>query len=139
MLQILLFVLTLSVGTITYAEAPVQEYIQPKTSWTQSEAKELVDYYADKYKISRATLHFVINCESGYRYNAVNWQDSHRLSQGSHGIAQFSRETFNHYKKFVNENYSDPYHPEQALDVTAYMISVGQGRHWTCYRKITSL
>lgn len=107
-----------------------------KTDWSIQEVKDLVDYYADMNGVSRQLLHKVIKCESQYNYKAVNMKDSHRLSQGSHGVAQFSRETFIGFAKQMNkEYYTDPYNPEQALDVMAWSIKKGYGNHWTCFRK----
>jgi soluble lytic murein transglycosylase-like protein len=116
------------------AEAP-EPVIPLKDSWTREEVRELVNKYADKHGLSRQVLHKVISCESGYNHKAVNWSDSHKLSQGSHGAAQFSKETFAQFSKQMGAEYSDPYHPDQALDVAAWAISKGYGRHWTCYRK----
>ncbi|MGV8131681.1 MAG: transglycosylase SLT domain-containing protein [Candidatus Pacearchaeota archaeon] len=109
--------------------APVLEVIPEKTPY------ELVDFYADKWGIDKELLHKVVKCESSYRPDAVNWSDSHKLSEGSHGIAQFSKETFKHYGKDIGLENGDPYNPSEALDVMGYMISIGQGKHWTCYRK----
>lgn len=110
--------------------------IKPKTEWTKDEVRELVDYYADKHKVSRATLHFVINCESGYNHKAFNGADRHRDSIGSLGVAQFATSTFNSFANKMGEDYDDPYNPEQALDVASWAISKGYGRHWTCFRKL---
>lgn len=123
---------SLFIGKVN-AEAPVPEV---KTEWSVQEVKTLVDYYADKHGLSRQVLHKVISCESQYNYNAVNWKDSHRLSKGSHGVSQFSRETFLGFAKQMDKDYTDPYNPEQALDVMSWAISKGYGNHWTCWRQL---
>ena len=115
------------------AEAPVPEI---KTEWSVQEIKSLVDYYADMYGVSRQLLHKVISCESQYNPRAVNWRDSHALSKGSHGVAQFSRETFLGFAKRMDRtDYDDPYNPNQALDVASWAISKGYGNHWSCFKK----
>ena len=107
-----------------------------KTEWSVQEVKDLVDYYADKHKLSRQVLHKVIACESQYNEHAVNWKDSHRLSKGSHGVAQFSRETFIGFAKQMDrQDYDNPYNPNQALDVASWAIKNGYGNQWTCFRK----
>lgn len=96
---------------------------------------ELVDFYAEKHGVDKTIMNKTVKCESSYNPNAVNWSDSHKLSKGSHGIAQFSQQTFEQYAKAMGETYTDPYNPREALDVMGYMISKGQGHHWTCYAK----
>ncbi len=118
----------------TTAEAPVQEVPYQQTEWTVDEVKTLVDTYADKYSVSRQLMHKVVKCESSYNATAVNWNDSHKLSQGSHGVAQFSKETFIGFAKQMGKSYSDPYNAEQALDVMAWAVSKGYGRHWSCFK-----
>ena len=73
-------------------------------------------------------------CESGGRADAVNWQDTHKLSQGSHGIAQFSKETIKGFGKAIGIENADPYNVDQSLEVMAYMFSQNKAFHWTCYR-----
>ena len=115
-----------------HAEAPEPVI---KTDWTVQEVKTLVDYYADKHGLSRQVLHKVISCESQYNYKAVNWKDSHRLSKGSHGVGQFSKETFLGFaKQMGRDDYDNPYNPNQALDVAAWAIKKGYGNHWSCYK-----
>ena len=126
--------ISLFLGKVS-AEAPIDPPKEIKTSWTIEEVKVMVDYYADMHGVSRTTMHKVVKCESGYNYKAVNMQDSHKLSQGSHGVAQFSRETFIGFAKQMHKYYTDPYNPEQALDVAAWAISKGYGNHWSCFRK----
>lgn len=96
----------------------------------------LVDYYAEKHGVDKTKMNATVKCESSYNPNAVNWSDSHKLSKGSHGIAQFSQETFEHFAKEMGKPYTDPYNPKQALDVMGYMIKNGHGDHWTCYRAL---
>ena len=124
-------------NTQTYAEAPepvvVPVPVTVKTTWTVEEVKELVTKYQSKWGVS--DMHRVVACESSYNYRAVNWNDSHKLSKGSHGVAQFSRQTLESYAKQMGKDYNDPYNPEQALDVMGYMFSKGLQYHWSCYKK----
>ena len=118
------------------AESPTLPPEPVKTEWTVEEIKSMVDYYADKYGLSRQVLHKVIACESQYNEKAVNWQDSHRLSKGSHGVAQFSRETFNGFAKQMGRtDYDNSYNPNQALDVASWAIKNGYGSQWSCFNK----
>lgn len=119
-----------------HAEAPTLPPEPVKTEWTVEEVKSMVDYYADKHGLSRQVLHKVISCESGYNEDAVNWRDSHKLSKGSHGVAQFSKETFIGFaKRMGHEEYDNPYNPKQALDVASWAIKNGYGTQWSCYSK----
>ena len=97
---------------------------------------ELVDFYADKHGVDKTIMNAVVKCESNYNPKAVNMQDSHKLSNGSWGIAQFSKETFTSYAKKMGEDYTDPMNPREALDVMSYMLSNGLGNHWTCFRAL---
>lgn len=123
-----------------YSQNAKKELIKPfvkQGEYGLEAIKALIDYYADKHGVSRETMHKVVKCESSYNPNAVNWQDSHKLSQGSHGVAQFSKQTFEQYSKQMGKShYDDPYNPEQALDVMGFMLSINQGKHWTCYRNL---
>lgn len=96
---------------------------------------EMIVKFSEKYNVNEDIINTVIKCESGFNPNAVNMADSHKLSQGSHGIAQFSRETFKYYSEQIGILNGDPYNPEQAIETMAYMLSIGQGNHWTCFRK----
>lgn len=128
-------VLLVTSTVTTSAEAPVlqEPYKEVKTTWTVSEVKDLVSFYEKKWNVS--SMHKVVACESTYNYRAVNWSDSHKLSKGSHGVGQFSKETFAQYAMQMGKDYDDPYNPEQALDVMGYMFSKGLQRHWSCFSK----
>ena len=136
-----LLLVSFSFGKVS-AEAPLPEVevkkepVVEKKDFTVDEIKSMVDYYADKHGLSRNILHKVISCESQYNENAVNWNDSHKLSKGSHGVGQFSKETFIGFAKQMGKSeYTDPYNPKQALDVASWAISKGYGYHWSCYSK----
>ncbi len=128
------FVLTLCALLISPIYTTQADYF--KTEYTKQNIKYLIEYYADKHNVSANVMSKVVNCESGYNPNAVNWQDSHKLSKGSHGVAQFSKETFKSYAKQMGKDYTDPYNPKEALDVMGYMFSKKQQNQWSCYKKV---
>jgi hypothetical protein len=97
---------------------------------------EKIDRYALKYAVSSSVMRKTIRCESNFNPKAVNWSDSHALSKGSHGIAQFSKETIKGFGKAIGIENADPYNVDHSLEIMAYMFSKGQARHWTCARRI---
>jgi hypothetical protein len=129
MKQIILPVIVFSMSwvlTVAHAEAPVQEYTVPeiKTEWTTDEVKELVNVYADKYGVSRATLQFVVSCESGYDYKAIG--DGGK----SFGAVQI------HNPSHPTITREQAYDADFALNFLAENVSKGKGSMWTCYRKL---
>ena len=104
--------------------------IEPVTS------EQRVEYFAEKYNVSSEEMKTVINCESGYNINAYNGNDIHRYSVGSHGIAQFSQQTFDYYSAQAGVINGSPYNENDAIETMAYMFSLGESgkKHWTCYR-----
>lgn len=130
--------LVMSFMTTTFAEAPLpDEPLVVKTSWSKEEVKQIAEFYEKKYKVTNLVK--TVACESSYKFDAVNMKDSHRLSKGSWGAAQFSKETFMGYAKEMGETYDDPLNPYQALDVMGYMFSKGKQSHWTCYKKVVGV
>lgn len=127
------FLITSTPSTAEYIAPPQDELINV-IEMSKEDYVELTNTFAVKWGIDEALFNFVIKCESGYNPDAVNWSDSHKLSKGSHGIAQFSKETFMQFAKQMGEDYTDPYNAREALDVAGYAIKNGYGRHWSCYR-----
>jgi hypothetical protein len=107
----------------------------PDRSISDFTPQELVSYYAKEYNVSSVQMGVVIKCESQWNPKAVNWQDSHKLSKGSHGISQFSRQTIEMYGKQIGLENPDPYNPQDAIRVMAYMWSKKQQSQWSCYSK----
>ena len=131
-----LVVIASTPSTTEYIAEPLDEIINVQVA----EAKELtmpelVDFYADKWNVSKHEMHTTVKCESGYNPKAFNGKDVHKFSVGSLGIAQFSQQTFEHYAEKMGKEYSNPYNPDEALDVMGYMFSINQKRHWTCWVK----
>lgn len=133
-LAILLVSLAMSIN-IVYAEAPKD--IGVEIIRVPSEM-DLVDFYADKWGVSRSTLHKTVKCESGYNPNAKNLTDKHKFSTGSFGISQFSRETLATYSKQIGIENADPMNPRDSLDTMAYMFSINQAGHWSCYKRLST-
>lgn len=113
---------SLFIGKVN-AEAPTEKMVE-KTEWTVQEVKDLVDYYADKYGVSRTTMQKVVNCESSYNYKAVG--DGGK----SFGLSQI------HTPSHPSITYKESTNPNFALDFMASNISKGKGNMWTCYRKL---
>ena len=122
-LVILAFFFTVKIARAEAPERTLKDYTP----------KELITHYSRLYGVSEPEMLRVIKCESSLNPNAVNWQDSHRLSEGSHGIAQFSKDTIAHFGKDIGLENPDPYNPKEAIEVMAYMWSIGKQKHWSCY------
>jgi len=106
------------------AEAPTLPPEPVKTEWTVEEIKSMVDYYADKYGVSRQLMQKVVNCESSYNYKAVG--DGGK----SFGLSQI------HKPSHPTITYEESTNPDFALDFMASNISKGKGNMWTCYRNL---
>ena len=107
-----------------HAEAPTLPPEPVKTEWTVEEIKSMVDYYADKYGVSRQLMQKVVNCESSYNYKAVG--DGGK----SFGLSQI------HKPSHPTITYEESTNPDFALDFMASNISKGKGNMWTCYRNL---
>ncbi len=107
-----------------HAEAPTLPPEPVKTEWTVEEVKSMVDYYADKYGVSRQLMQKVVNCESSYNYKAVG--DGGK----SFGLSQI------HKPSHPTITYEESTNPDFALDFMASNISKGKGNMWTCYRNL---
>lgn len=123
-------------STTEYIAEPLDDLIPVEVvEVKEMTIQERVDFYADKWGVSRNEMHTTVKCESGYNPKAFNGKDIHKLSVGSLGIAQFSYQTFEHYAKKMGEEYSNPYNPDEALDVMGYMFSINVKRPWSCWVK----
>lgn len=100
---------------------------------------ELVDYaraMAKKYNTNGDKLVKTIQCESGFKPDAVNWEDSHRTTKGSHGIAQFSKTTMKEFARQSGLNYTDPYNPKESIELMAWAFAHSEANHWSCFRNL---
>jgi hypothetical protein len=92
---------------------------------------ELINHTAPE---NATTLSRVAWCESSHNPSAIHYNDG---GKGKHsvGILQFQEATFLHYEKEIGEDL-DYYSSYDQIKVANYMLEKGQGRQWTCYRKI---
>lgn len=86
---------------------------------------ELISFYSDYYNVSEDVLHSVISCESRYNPMAHN-----SIGENSWGLVQIN---LNAHKSITVEQATDP---NYAIDFLAKNISKGNGRIWTCFRKL---
>ena len=139
---VLILILLLSLHKAT-AESPnkkiVGESVEIVDATEYMTVREGVDFYADKWGVSRKVMHFVVKCESDYNPKAYNGNDKHKNSVGSHGAGQYAKETFDTFSKEMGLENGDPYNPNHALDVMGYMLSKGLGRHWSCFNRINAI
>ena len=119
--HILFVVLALSAPQVAHAE---EVKAQPVT------IEEKIDFYSNKYKVSRETVSKVVQCESSKNPDAVG------DSGHSFGIAQFYLPAGNKTvdgRVMTKEMALDP---DVALDTLAYYLSTGKARKWTCARML---
>lgn len=93
---------------------------------------ESISFYAKKYAVDEIKMVKLANCESGLKPNAINKADP---QGGSIGLFQFQPSTFERYSKEIGEE-MDIWSYQDQSKVTAYMISKGQIKQWSCSRKI---
>lgn len=125
-------------------DTPVTPKKAPQSNQTTKKAYnypkgELVDYaraMAKKYNTNGDKLVKTIQCESGFKPDAVNWEDSHRTTKGSHGIAQFSKTTMKEFAKQSGLGYTDPYNPKESIELMAWAFAHSEANHWACFSKI---
>jgi len=130
-----LVVIASTPSTTEYIAEPIDDIITVQQE--ELTMPQLVEIYADKWGVNADELKNTVKCESGFNPNAYNGNDVHKYSVGSLGIAQFSQQTFEHYARKMGKEYSNPYNPDEALDVMAYMFSLGESgkKHWSCWSK----
>jgi soluble lytic murein transglycosylase-like protein len=105
----------LSLGKL-YDSTPVVEPYKPKT------IEQKIEYYAEKYNVSKYVMHTVINCESSYNPNAIG--DGGK----SRGLSQI------HKPSHPNVTDEQAFDPDFAIDFMAKHMSQGNSWMWTCYR-----
>ncbi len=123
--------------TVAHAEAPVQEYTVPeiKTEWTTDEVKELVNVYADKYGVSRATLHRIVSGESSYQIKPkdgdMNITCPRGINKGKPVRARGAVQITECYFPEVTDEQA--YDVEFSLNFLAEKVQKGQGQLWSTY------
>jgi len=123
-----LIVLSLLVAPHTITSQAVEAPVKPEIDQIHA----YIAKYSLEYGISPYQLTKTIACESGFKKNAVNYNDG---GKGKHsvGILQFQKSTFDNYSKKMGEEL-DYYSYHDQIKVASYMFSKGQQRQWTCWR-----
>ncbi len=111
-----------------HAQAP----IQPK--WDNPTTGEVINRYAEQFHVSSILLTGMVKCESGGKKDAANSKDP---NGGSYGILQYQKPTWDQYTKEYGQALDYNSYHDQIL-LTAWAISQGKGKAWTCYRKLTN-
>lgn len=106
---------------------PVQKPVEEK----QLTVIDMADKYAMQYGVDASVLKKVMYCESQNKPNPKGYNDGGR----AFGIMQFHKQTFQGYSKKLGEDL-DYYSYHDQIKLAAYMFSIGQQRHWTCYDKV---
>lgn len=125
------------VALVTHAEAPLQEeaYKELKTEWTTDEVKELVNIYADKYGVSRATLHRIVSGESSYQVKPkdgdMNITCPTGINKGNPVRARGAVQITECYFPEVTDEQA--YDLEFSLNFLAEKVQKGQGYLWSTY------
>lgn len=117
---ILLSILFLMFYHTATAESPLQEITYNKDMISQ-----IIGYYAHEYNISEKVMNKVIACESTYNHNAIG--DGGK----SFGLSQIHLPSWG--GNITKEQATNPYF---AVEFLADKLSKGQGRLWTCYKKL---
>lgn len=115
---VILTAITLSPGSIDADIAP------PKPLTVQ----ETIVKYAQVFAVPEKELLTVAQCESGFNPKAIGDQ-GHAVN-----IFQFHKPTFETYAQKLGENL-DYYSYHDQAKLAAYMFSIKQQKHWTCWIK----
>lgn len=92
--------------------------------------KSRIAHYAERYGVSEFTMTKVIKCESEFDPNAEGDFSTTTGSYRSFGLAQIN------LPSHPNITISEAKNPEFALNFLASNLSLGNGRLWTCYKKL---
>lgn len=109
---------------------PVEEKpeIREPLHWENPAPTEVIERYAIEYGVDKNLLYSIIKCESHFNQNAVGLA-------GEVTMAQFLPTTFEGQAKKMGEQLDiKSYH--DAIKLTAYSLSIGDGKLWTTYRAI---
>ena len=97
-----------------------------------SDAQQKAALYGFIYNVQPSVILNVLRCESYYgKYN----YNPNEVHGASHGAAQFRQSTFDHYSKKAGIKNGSPYNNDDAIRTMSYMISIGKGKHFSCYTK----
>lgn len=104
-------------------------------------AKDLVNYYADKWNVSAKIMWNVVSCEnkelnpiaqSGHKYKADSsrWGVEAGQRELSFGLVQI------HLPDNPDVSYREAINPDFSLNFLAEALSKGKGGMWTCSRQL---
>lgn len=93
---------------------------------TIGEIKQRIADLSQKYGLDYEQLSSVIQCESQFKTSATGDKGL------AFGIAQFHLATFNGFCK------GDYYNTFDQLECMAYMFSINQAKHWSCFNRLYS-
>lgn len=116
----------------TTVNIPVDLQVEASTT---AKLEASLQALSDFYHISYDDLHKTIDCESGWNPKALNASDP---EGGSRGIAQFQPSTFARFSTELGIENPDIWNPYQAIEIMAYMFSIGQANRWSCFKKIST-
>lgn len=95
--------------------------------------QSLVTKWANHYGVNAQQLHRVVFCESGYRADAVNGKYWAKDGSTPTGIAQFVLSTYTANAARIGlPAVDDRKNPDRAMQVMAWMFSIGQHTQWEC-------
>ena len=102
----------------------------------------LIDYYADKYWLSRARVHRIAACESNYNpcakypitmsQNCTTSSRVQRWVSTASWVYQFINSTWDHYSYLHGRWWYDKYHAEANIATAMAMFANGQRSHRQC-------
>jgi soluble lytic murein transglycosylase-like protein len=110
------------------AQAPVSPNALPKAPKAPLTTDELIHEASLNYGVSEALMRRIIACESTFNPNAIG------DGGYSFGLVQIHLPSWR--GTITKEQALDPVF---AVDFLAQKLSTGQGRLWTCYRKIQGI
>ncbi len=121
-IKITVFVATIMAVNLSSTATASAPDVPIATGWTQADVKELTDYYADEYGVSRKVMQTIVEGESGYVYDLPG------DGGASWGACQI------HLPSHPNITKTQANDPHFCLDWMASEIKKGRARMWTVYR-----
>lgn len=107
---------------------PVHSPVEIQPQFDNSNPKEVIVRYANEYNVDKNLIYSILKCESNFNMNAVGLA-------GEVTMAQYLPTTFEGQAKKMGEQLDiKSYH--DVIKLTAFSISIGDGKLWTTYRAI---
>lgn len=119
-----LFTISFDTAMSVAAPAPLPEPQKSvlKGSYSKEQVISLIEEIAQEKAVSADILKTVINCESGYKTNAI----------GDNGHSRGLVQIYDDYHP--NISHEQAFDPVFAINFLADNINAGKGHLWTCYR-----